>query len=76
MKTKLDDKGQPVFSLGSGLAQTAIELPATIKLVKDMLEKVGTLKTIECIKKMRLTAGQKKDILFIASGHRLTKEFK
>lgn len=76
MKPIINDKGEPVFNLGSGLAQTKLLYPATIERIKLSIKQNGVMKAIEELKKFKLSADLKKEILFIASGFMLTRQFK
>jgi hypothetical protein len=71
-----NDKGEPVFDLGTGLAQAKVLYPASIERIKKSIKANGVLKAIEELNGYKLSADSKKDILFIASGFRLTRNFK
>lgn len=70
-----NDKEERVMVPDSGLDRARLVWPATIKSVKASLKSDCVQKTIDKIKKYKMSALEKGQILFIASDFRLTRKF-
>jgi hypothetical protein len=75
MITTTNDKGERVMVPDTGLDRIRLLWPATIQTVKESIKSNGVLRTIEAIKKFKISALDKGAILFVASGYRLTRKF-
>lgn len=75
MKFATNDKGENVMAPDSGLDRTKMLWPATIEAVKQSIKHDGVQKAIDKIKKYTMSPKEKGEVLFIASGFRLTRKF-
>lgn len=75
MTIQTNDKGEDVMTPDTGLDRVRMLWPATIQKVKELLKSAGTLKAIDTVKGFKMSAEDKKAVLFISSGFRLIRKF-